>query len=290
MMPLPASYSQRERLAYLELRAYFIGELRRVDLETRFQIKPAAATRDLNAYRALAPENLRYDTHAKTYMPTESFRPILGFSADRVLSWLLRGFGDGQTTSSNGTIPCDGPAALVTLSFERLATITRAVHRKQLLEIQYTSVTSGKSTRVIAPVALADNGARWHVRAFDRMRNRFADFVLTRIICARMLREHAAEHEGIDADAQWNREIELDLVPHPSLTHPEAITSDYAMTDGHLRLISRAALAGYALVRWSVDCSKRHTLDPSLHHLWLANRQVLQGIESAKLAPGYQES
>lgn len=58
------SQTQRERLAYIELRVFFVGEVRRPDIEARFGIKPAAASRDLTAYKELAPDNLEYDTLA----------------------------------------------------------------------------------------------------------------------------------------------------------------------------------------------------------------------------------
>ena len=127
-MQLPLSHSQRERLAYLELRAFFIGELRRGDLEARFSIKPAAATRDISAYRKQASDNLEYDRYIKAYIPTSRFRPIYGFSAERVLSWLLHGFGDGQNFSVARSIPCAGPGELVQPNFEVLGEITRSIH------------------------------------------------------------------------------------------------------------------------------------------------------------------
>ena len=52
------SQIQRERLAFLEMRAFFTGELRRGDIEARYGIKPAAASRDLKIYRGLSPLNL----------------------------------------------------------------------------------------------------------------------------------------------------------------------------------------------------------------------------------------
>ena len=55
---LDFAQAQRERLAFLELRAFFTGELRRSDIEARFGIKPAASSRDLALYREIAPENL----------------------------------------------------------------------------------------------------------------------------------------------------------------------------------------------------------------------------------------
>ena len=50
--------TQRERLAYIEVKAFFCGDLTRHDIERRFGVKPAASARDLAAYRRLAPSNL----------------------------------------------------------------------------------------------------------------------------------------------------------------------------------------------------------------------------------------
>eukprot|EP01035_Chromulina_nebulosa_P062805 gene62805-85892_t len=52
---------QRDRLAFVELRVRFIGEIRRQDLVTRFGIQSAAASRDLALYKELAPGNIDYD-------------------------------------------------------------------------------------------------------------------------------------------------------------------------------------------------------------------------------------
>ncbi len=286
-MPLVLSHSQRERLAYLELKAFFIGELRRGDLEARFSIKPAAATRDLNAYRERAPDNLAYDRYVKAYVPTSHFCPVFPFSAERVLSWLLHGYGDGQGPTVARTIPCEGAGELVQPDFGLLGEITRAIHTGRALRIDYLSLSSGAGKRVIVPVALADNGLRWHVRAYDRQRKRFSDFVLTRITKVKTLDETVEGHERIEADGQWNRRIDLRLVPHPGLTHPQAVMADYGMRDGSLTLNVSAALAGYALQRWAVDCSSAHKLDCSRHHLWLADPTVLAGVESAVMAPGF---
>ena len=286
-MPLVLSHSQRERLAYLELKAFFIGELRRGDLEARFSIKPAAATRDLNAYRERAPDNLAYDRYVKAYVPTSHFCPVFPFSAERVLSWLLHGYGDGQGPTVVRTIPCEGAGELVQPDFSLLGGITRAIHAGRALRIDYLSLSSGAAKRVIVPVALADNGLRWHVRAYDRQRRRFSDFVLTRITKVKPLDEAAEAHERIEADRQWNRRVDLRLVPHPGLTYPEAVMADYGMRDGSLTLNVSAALAGYALQRWAVDCSSAHKLDCARHHLWLADPAVLVGVESAVMAPGF---
>ena len=278
--------AQRERLAHLELRAFFTGECRRSDIETRFGVKPAAATRDIGAYRDLASGNLEYDPVSRCYRPSQGFKPLFGFSTERVLSWLLQGFGDGLDLRLKKAAPCEGPGNLVRPNLEILAAITRALFAKKPLKITYISLSSGPSTRVVVPVALADNGLRWHVRAFDRAKSRFSDFVLTRITKTKDIQEEAEEHELLAADEQWARIVDLEIVPHPGVKWPAAVESDYAMENGFLKLRTRAALAGYVLRRWSIDSSVDHSLDPTSHHLWLSNPQTLYGVESAVLAPG----
>lgn len=47
------SLVQRDRLAYIDFRLYFFGEIGRPDLIERFGVAPAGATRDLALYRKL---------------------------------------------------------------------------------------------------------------------------------------------------------------------------------------------------------------------------------------------
>lgn len=284
------SQSQRERVAYLELKAFFAGELRRADIEERFGVKPAAATRDLTAYRRLAPANLSYDVLARCYRPTTAFKPVFEFSPDRVLTWLLHGFGDGLDLKLRKAAPCEGPGNLVRPDLHILATVTRAMCAKSALKVTYLSLSSGATSRELVPVALADNGLRWHVRAFDRSKARFGDFVLSRVTKATELDGSAEERELLGADEQWARIVDLEVVPHPGVKQPKAIEADYGMDGGVLRIKTRAALAGYVLRRWSIDASPDHRLDPASHHLWLRNTPILYGVESAMLAPGASSS
>jgi len=283
------SQGQRERLLYLEMHLWFSGEVGRRDLETRFGIKPAAASRDLAAYRELAPQNLEYDTTDRCYRVTKNFRPLFGYSTDRVLTWLTQGFGDGLDLKLKPVIPSDGAATSVKPDLLILASIAQAIASKRPVRIRYLSVSSGAKTREIVPVALADSGLRWHVRAFDRLNSRFSDFALRRIQSAEILDSHASEEERLEADEQWARIVDLELVPHPAADWPEGIEVDFGMHDGCLKMRMRAALAGYLLQRLSVDCSVSHVLNPKVHHLWLRNPQTLYGVESAALAPGFAQ-
>lgn len=281
---------QRDRLAFVELRVRFIGEIRRQDLVSRFGIQSAAATRDLALYKERAPGNIDYDAKAKSYVLGSDFRPVFVFPADRILTWLTQGFGDGEPIAIKAWIASEAPARLTQPDFDVLSSVTRAIHQECPLAIDYHSISSGKSRREIVPFALLDNGMRWHVRAFDRKTQEFRDFVITRIEAAKDLRGAAVQaHERSDQDIQWTRIVELELVPHPDQPRPEITVMDYKMEAGSLRMKLRAATAGYILRQWSVDCSPDHSLHGPEYRLWLKDHLALYGVKNALLAPGYRE-
>ena len=185
-------------------------------------------------------------------------------------------------------VSCEFPEPINRPATDTLATVTRAIRAGAALSIVYVSLGGGESEREVVPFALADNGLRWHARAFDRKSGSYRDFVLTRIRRAAPVAGNApGPSEGLANDIQWNRVVELELVPHPDGPRPEISALDYPMEDGVLRLRVRAALAGYVLRRWSVDCSPDHSLAGPEYRLWLRDPLALYGAESATLAPGY---
>jgi hypothetical protein len=282
--------SQADRLAYIEFRLFFLGELRRADVMDRFQTASAGATRDIAMYRQLAPDNIDFDAVTKNYRPASGFQPVFEHEPRRVLTALSQGFGEVATDRQGPLVSCEFPAQLGKPQVHILAAVSRAIHRRRPLSIGYMSNTSGSSRREIVPLALVDTGARWHVRAFDRKSHEFRDFVLTRLTSASVVEEgEIGPQETADKDVQWSRVIELDLVPHPSFRRPEVVKLDYGMTDGVLRVRARAANVGYMLRLWNVDCSPDHSLAGPEYALWLRDPLVLYGADSAHLAPGYRE-
>ncbi|MES9898550.1 MAG: WYL domain-containing protein [Sedimenticola sp.] len=284
------SQGQQERLSHIDFRLHFLGTIGRNDLVRRFGIKAAAATRDITLYKELASQNLEYNTKAKIYSRSEPFTPLFDYSSHQALTALVHGFGDDFVVAHKAHIACETPAQLNKPQLNTLSVLTRAIHQKKPVEITYRSLSSGKTVRKIVPFILVDNGLRWHVRAFDRRRSRFTDFVINRISDPRLVGESKVEEEEQkDSDIQWNRIVELEIVPHPRLRFPETIKQEYDMTDGTLYVNVRAAVAGYVLRRWNVDCSEDHGLDGPEYHLWLKNRQALYGVENLVIAPGYNK-
>lgn len=280
---------QRDRLAFIELRVRFAGEIRRQDLVDRFAIQSAAATRDLALYRELAPGNIDYDPKAKTYVFGADFHALFNYPAERVMSWLTQAFGDGEPRRLKTWVLSEIPSRLTNPDLNVLASVTRAIYQGCPLAIEYHSISSGRSKREVVPFALIDTGVHWHVRAFDRKTREFRDFVITRIKRPRLLKgESPASHELSNQDIQWTRIVELQIVPHPDQPYPDITEMDYGMSGGALRLRLRGATAGYVLRRWSVDCSPDHRLRDPEYRLWLKDPLLLYGVETAVLAPGYR--
>jgi predicted DNA-binding transcriptional regulator YafY len=190
--------------------------------------------------------------------------------------------------SNPAFVPTEASTQLNLPSSDILACITRAIHNKQAIRINYLSLSSGLSQREIVPHTLVDNGLRWHVRGFDRQRQKFSDFVINRIDKPSLLTGNIiADIESKAADLQWHRIIELKLVPHPTLQHPETVEYEYGMANGLLSIQVRAAVAGDVLRHWNVDCSENHALTGGEYHLWLKNAQALNGVENFILTPDY---
>lgn len=278
-----------ERLFFIDFRCLFLGELRRADLMTRFGIGTAAATRDIAYYRKELGGKIELEPTSKTYQPADNFSAVFEHDVTQALAALTRGSGESPMSRTRPLVPCETPPELFNLHVEILAPITRAIHWKRPVKIRYSSFTSGESDREIVPFALANNGLRWHVRAFDRRRQQFIDLVLTRIHEAQELPlSDIKEHELPEHDLEWGRVLELEIVAHPKEANPNVVAMDYKMNDGVLRIRVRAALASYLLRQWIVDCSPDHSLTGTEYRLWLRNAPILYGIANAHLAPGHK--
>lgn len=282
--------TQAERLSHIDFRLWFLGELRRLDVSDRFGTGPAGATRDIAMYREIAPRNLVLDPSDKIYRPSDVFHPVFEHAPERVLTALSQGFGEGFGTASGSLVRCEFPHSLNVPSMDILAPITRAIHRGKAIGLRYHSTSSGATQREIVPIALIDTGIRWHVRAYDRKSKEFRDFVFTRMRETAVLEDDPiAPEESADRDVQWNRIIELELVPHPAYADPAIVRMDYDMPDGVLQVRVRAANVGYMLRRWNVDCSPDHRLRGPEYALWLRDPLALYGASNAILAPGYRD-
>jgi hypothetical protein len=281
------SHAQQQRLAFIDFCLQYFGQMARADLVQHFATGLASGTRDFALYKELAPNNLILKHQTKRYYRSESFAPIFEHDPETILTSLCRGFGDGFASKIKASETCFDAIRLIHPNSDTIATLMRAIQYQQVLYCEYVSISSGASHRELIPHAIINNGHRWHIRAFDRKSNGFRDFVCTRFINMTKTAKRAQRLELSAADIVWSTMLPITLKPHPKLSHSLAIELDYNMVNGELALEVRAALVGYLLQQWQVDCSINNQLNEKQYPLALVNVDVLKNCDNAILAPGF---
>jgi hypothetical protein len=285
------TFAQKQRLSFIDFSLLFKGSINRKELTEKFEMGMANATRDLTLYKELVPHNINFDAQDRTYLQSNTFQPLFSYNPIQTLAQLANKTSDGFDGVLEIAFPVDAPNQLNMPDILIVAKIVRAILKGNAISIIYTSLSSGSKSREIVPHIIADNGLRWHVRGYDRKTNSFRDFVITRISKVTLLDKQVDEFETAIEDNQWMRKMDLHIVPHPTnVQHPQAIELDYGMENGMLPLTVRAALVGYLLRRWNVDCTEKASLKGGEYQLWLRNRQTLYGAENLAIAPGYTEN
>lgn len=279
----------QRRFEFIEWKAFWDGGVRRESLENAFGISTPQASVDLRHYQEAAPRNLEYDKQAKAYVAASRFAAkLLNVSADRLLLQLrahLMGALRKEDLWFTALPAVDAvPDIVRTVDPEKLRAILAAIRQRRQIAIEYQSLTNSR-WREIAPHALAFDGHRWHLRALCCENDDFRDFVITRI---GQLGEAKPADFDPAADHEWNRTIELRLIPHPGLTpsQRQAIECDYGMEAG-LRIITiRLALTFYFIKRLNLDLEPTlgsGALSPQRLQIQLENYQeVKTAIEAAK--------
>lgn len=270
------TWSVQRRLAFIEGRLFWLGRVSRGDIVERFDVSLSQASGDIARYVALNPEGVDYDRSAKRYVTRDAFAPIFEPpDAQRYLGELRlveAGLlapdqtGIGEVPPFDATPLPDRPIDAMTLR-----EVLRAIREQRVLDCAYQSMSRPERTpRSIEPHAIAFDGFRWHTRAFDRETGEFRDFVLGRLSRPRLAGE-ATQSTANDAD--WTSFVELVIAPHPGLTpaQSKAVTLDYGMTRGTVRLQVRQALLYYALKRLGLD-HPPESRPPNVQQIVLVNR------------------
>lgn len=280
-----------ERLRFIELTLRLKGWCSRADLTKKFDISLSAATRDFREYKDLCPNNMIFNEVEKHYeINKDEFVPHFPISFKTAIGF-IRNSTNARTIGLSEFDSIQAPPRLSEPDLDVLLKITRAILGNTIIKTEYFSVDNGFSQKKLAPHALIDNGLRWHVRAYDYEKGRFADFVLTRFKNVQETNIKVEKNESRTQDSQWNRIVRLELVPHPNPMNvhcPETLLHDFNMENGVKVVEVRAAVAGYWLRLWNIDCSPDHSLVGKEFHLWLRNSVALYDVKSVFLAPGYK--
>jgi len=280
-------WGQDRRLAFIDFRLQWDGHINRSDLTEFFGISVPQASLDIARYTDLAPQNLIYDRSSREYRITENFRPISPENRPQHYLNELLGPASEMLDSGGSFIGWRPPLDSIHLpkrvvEAATLAAILKAIREKTGLKIVYQSMSRpDPSSRIISPHALANDGFRWHVRAYCHSRCEFRDFVLGRVI-----EVHGAAPIGkcSEEDTQWNKELTLILAPHPKLSEGKrcAIEMDYGMHNGEVKLQCRQALLFYTLR--SLGLESREARMPEEQQIILKNQSDIEPYRSASTA------
>lgn len=240
----PFRHGAFERLRFIEDRLYWEARINRSDLIDSFGISPAQAAIDFREYLKLAGDGVTYDTRAKAYLASSSFKPVLQEIDARERLIELAQNGDPftvQLPQLNRSLPGDIAAR-----------IRRAARDGRRIRIEYQSLTRPKpKMRWIAPSRLVSDGERWHARAWCYERKEWRDFVLARILSLKG-EEPAGE---VPHDDEWDTKVALVLRPASWLSKEQksAVAHEYGMKSGVLTIVISKALRLYAVRRWGLD-------------------------------------
>lgn len=240
-------WSTRKRLQHLEFKLYWEGRVNRGDLTAEFGISIPQASVDFTKYQEMAPNNISYNSSAKYYVPTETFKPIfIEISAVAYFSTILC----SPTIENNaacgsdfiGSVP--NPSRIIDVDI--LRTVVQAIKYNQIVSVDYRSFNNPQpgNTRLISPHAFGTDGSRWHVRAYCHTDNKFKDFVLGRIAEASMASDSDID---VNCDRQWFNYVDVVIGPNPKLSdvQKDIVAMDYGMTNFELKFKCRIALFYY---------------------------------------------
>jgi hypothetical protein len=286
---VPFRWSVERRLAFIEERLFWLGEVNRTDLVRRFGVSMSQASGDIGRYLALDPPGVSYDKSAKRYIAGERFRPVLvPPNANRFLGELRLvdlGLLAVEETMLGLLPPFDAtPVPERAVDPLVLRAVLRAIRERNALAVRYQSMSRPSPLRrVIEPHALAHDGFRWHARALDRETGEFRDFVL-----GRMSKPKAAEPAGSAPkdDIAWHSFVALVIAPHPGLTPAQtrAIALDYGIRGSSASIKVRRALLFYALKRLGLDVAPG-TRPAHEQHIVLLNREEIEAARPRGAEP-----
>lgn len=257
--------STAERLAFIDFKLRFTGEIQRADLANAFGISEASSTRLLSSYHQLRQDNMKYDRSKKVnVICDESYQPIVDMDADTALGMLAHGFNKNRLIgkpilkySRVGRVPEQ-------LDVSEVATITRTMFNGKTMTCDYISASStNHKARDLVPLTLISDGKNWLFRAYDRSEDKkykFKNFNYSRVCNIRTINGddgNSQVYETLEHDSKWNVMVPISLELHPKLSKNlrESVRHDYGMDNNQneIYLTERGALVWLLCNQWLVD-------------------------------------
>lgn len=272
------------RLAFLDACLFWANRVNRSDLVRKFGISVQQASADLARYFELAPGNARYDRKQKTYLCERSFKPVVSLTSPQEILEELERVNGANTQGEGAPWALDVvaeravPRSNRTLDASVLQALLSAVRERHMVRVSYQSFSKKTaSLRWIAPHAFADDGDRWHVRAFCAEHKDFRDFLVSRIA---QVKEPQNSPVPSAADHGWNSFTVLKLGPNPRLEAGQrrALETEHDMVNGSTDLTVRICFAYYVIRRFGLDLDDA-AVPPERKQLVLMNADEVQTAE-----------
>ena len=277
--------SIRRRFEFIEFQLNWEGTVGRKKLQDQFTISPQQATNDLTAYFSACPGNMIYDPRQKTYVPGPKFRPTLtrGDASEYLmqLDMLHHGYREeGETWTTSVPVFDAVSAHSRRISPKVLKHVLECMRFRSCLKARYISLGSKSAeSRTMLPHAIASDGHRWHVRAYDIDKARYSDFVLSRLEQTKPGRQL---EQDIPEDTAWSTYVNVILTADPSLdrSKKERLEFEYEMKSGRLRLTVRLAMLFYYLRHYGFDPHETKNGQLSNKSSFLLNIENAEEIEA----------
>jgi len=284
-----------QRMEFIEFKVFWEGGINRSALTEHFGISVPQASNDLRRYEELAPGNIVYDKSLKRYSPTASFTPhFLKPDADQYLN-RLRGIADHTVAEAETWLTQMPTAESMPLPHRRvdvevLRKTLSAIRHERSLRILYQSLNPVRPDpiwRWISPHAFANDGLRWHVRAFCHLDRRFKDFLLPRCLDA----DNDGPREATAAlDKTWQERFNVVLVPNPKLSESQqsVVAHDYCMENGRTSISIRKSFLYYFQKRLRLDVAQALD-DPRETPVVIENKSTFEkALSEAKKIEGQE--
>ncbi|MDK9365472.1 WYL domain-containing protein [Lelliottia wanjuensis] len=283
------SLQQAERLAFIDFRLRYLGEIARNDLIEEFKIGQATASNDLKLYKQFRPQNTDKNNAARTTVVAEgAFYPLIKLDTYTALEFVLHGFCRNELVTRTSYIPAESIDTLMvmdSLQESDIAAITRAIYSNSGIHCCYLSSSSDDhDERQLYPTAVFVDRKHWYFRAYDRNKDPeksgFKNFKMTRVKSAQWLRnDKPMLHESMPKDEAWHTLLPLQISIHDKCKRETSLTREFGLVDGKKTIICKAAFAYFVRQNWKIDVGVD---EKGYYNFKLDNSESLRQIQCAE--------
>lgn len=254
------SLTQAERLAFIDIRLSYLGEISRSDIMEEFRIAQAAASKDLSEYRSLQEGKVEIDPQSKrTIIKLENFQPLFEISGQNALSILTNGFNRNYLIKAPSVLPVEYiENSIEELSGSKIMAITRAIHKKKGVFCQYgSSHSSNHDIRTLIPTTLFVHKNEWYFRALEYNASCFKNFKLSRVESAELIDLNIKDK--IPDDIDWNTFIPVQIEVNNTLSDyvKESIRKEFQLKSNMHTLFIKVALFPYIYSSWYIRTERQ---------------------------------